>query len=92
MPSGSVIFLYMKKSIQKTWNMDRVVYLQAALAVLGGLVLWNWVDPRGIWLTVFAGFNLLQASLTGFCPSTALYRRLGIPSGSVFAGANDHIN
>lgn len=68
--------------------MDRVVYLQAALAVLGGLSLWAWVDPRGIWLTVFAGANLLQASITGVCPSTVFFRKLGVPSGAVFSGAD----
>lgn len=69
--------------------MDRLVYLQAALAVLGGLALWQWVDPLGIWLTVFAGLNLLQTSFTGFCPSTFFYKKMGIPSGHVFSGADE---
>jgi hypothetical protein len=77
----------MRYNNRNYWNMDRVVYLQAALAVLGGLALSQWVDPRWIWLTVFAGVNLLQASLTGFCPATFFYRRAGIPAGRVFPGA-----
>ncbi|MFW5828290.1 MAG: YgaP family membrane protein, partial [Alkalispirochaeta sp.] len=78
----------MENNRQRYWNMDRMVYLQAALAVLGGISLWAWVDPRGIWLTVFAGANLLQASLTGVCPATFFYKKLGVPAGTVFAGAD----
>lgn len=69
--------------------MDRLVYIQAASAVLGGLLLSWSVDPRWIWLVAFAGVNLLQASFTGFCPSTAFYKKLGVPSGSVFRGADE---
>ena len=77
----------MKKRKAQYWNMDRLVYLQAASAVLGGLVLAQWVHPAWIGLTVFAGLNLLQASFTGVCPSTYFYRKMGIPSGYVFEGA-----
>ena len=29
-------------------------------------------------LTVFVGLNLLQASVTGFCPAAHIFRRLGV--------------
>lgn len=79
----------MKYNMRDYFNMDRLVYMQAASAVLGGLMLWQWVHPAGIWLTVFAGVNLLQASFTGVCPSTFFYKKMGVPAGHVFAG-RDH--
>jgi hypothetical protein len=34
------------------------------------------VDERFFWLTAFAGANLLQSSLTGFCPPEIVYNRM----------------
>jgi hypothetical protein len=34
----------------------------------------------GPWLAAFVGANLLQSSLTGFCPAELVLRRLGTRS------------
>lgn len=32
----------------------------------------------------FAGFNLLQASMTGFCPAAMVFKALGVRPGNAF--------
>jgi hypothetical protein len=44
---------------------------------LAGVALAHWVHPNWIWLTVFAGANLLQSAFTGFCPPVWLLSKLG---------------
>ena len=65
-------------------NLDRAVMLFAGLMVLLSLALTRWAHPGWVWLTVFVGLNLLQASMTGFCPAAILFRRLGVKSGTAF--------
>jgi len=64
-------------------SLDRAVMMFAGLMVLVSLALAHWVHPAWAWLTVFIGANLLQASITGFCPAAAMFRRLGVRPGAV---------
>ncbi|MEJ6788282.1 DUF2892 domain-containing protein [Brevundimonas sp. BR2-1] len=65
-------------------NLDRAVMMFAGFMVLLSLALTHWVHPAWVWLTVFVGANLLQASITGFCPAAKLFRRLGVRPGNAF--------
>lgn len=65
-------------------NLDRAVMMFAGFMVLLSLALTQWVHPAWVWLTVFVGANLLQASITGFCPAAKLFRRLGVRPGNAF--------
>ena len=65
-------------------SLDRAVMMFAGLMVLVSVALTHWVHPAWIWLTVFVGLNLLQASVTGFCPAAMLFRRLGVRPGVAF--------
>lgn len=65
-------------------TLDRAVMLFAGFVVLISLALAHWVHPGWAWLTAFAGANLMQASVTGFCPAALLFRRLGIRPGPAF--------
>jgi hypothetical protein len=65
-------------------SLDRAVMMFAGLMVLASLALTHWVHPGWAWLTVFVGLNLLQASMTGFCPAAMVFRRLGVKPGTVF--------
>jgi hypothetical protein len=65
-------------------SLDRAVMMFAGFMVLVSLALTHWVHPAWIWLTVFIGLNLLQASITGFCPAAILFRRLGVRPGTAF--------
>jgi hypothetical protein len=65
-------------------NLDRAVMAFAGLVVLGSLALAHFVSPLWLWLTAFAGANMLQAAFTGFCPAAILFRRLGLRPGNAF--------
>jgi hypothetical protein len=65
-------------------NIDRAVMAFAGAVVIFSLALANFVSPWWLLLTLFVGLNLLQASLTGFCPLALVLRRVGVKSGSVF--------
>ncbi|MGL6044837.1 MAG: YgaP family membrane protein [Vogesella sp.] len=36
-------------------------------------------SPHWLWLTAFVGANLLQYSLSNFCPLALLLKKLGLP-------------
>lgn len=65
-------------------NLDRAVMMFAALVLLVSLALAHWAHPAWLWLAVFVGLNLFQASITGFCPAALLFKRLGVKPGSAF--------
>lgn len=65
-------------------SLDRAVMMFAGFMVLVSVALTHWVHPAWVWLTVFVGLNLLQASITGFCPAAMLFRRLGVRPGTAF--------
>jgi hypothetical protein len=65
-------------------NLDRAVLGFAGIVVLASLALGHFVNPNWLWLTAFAGVNLLQAAFTGFCPAAIVFRALGVRSGCAF--------
>ena len=66
-------------------TLDRAVMMFAGFMVLLSLALTLYASPYFVWLTVFVGANLMQASLTGFCPAAIVFRKLGVRPGVVFA-------
>ena len=65
-------------------TLDRAVLAFAGLVVLTSLALAYFVHPAWLWLTAFAGANMLQASFTGFCPAAIVFKRLGVKPGAHF--------
>ena len=65
-------------------NVDRAVLAFAGVMVLSSAVLTHFVSPWWLLLTGFVGLNLLQASVTGFCPAAMVFGKLGIQSGCAF--------
>lgn len=65
-------------------TLDRSVMLFAGAMVLLSVVLTTFVSPLFIWFTVFIGVNLIQSSITGFCPAASVFRKLGIKAGCAF--------
>ncbi|MEO1968370.1 DUF2892 domain-containing protein [Porphyrobacter algicida] len=65
-------------------NLDRAVMAFAGVVVLASAILSVTVSPWWIALTMFAGLNMLQASITGFCPAAMVFRALGVRSGCAF--------
>ncbi len=66
-------------------NLDRAVSLFAGCMVLLSVVLTQFVSPYFMWFTVFIGLNLLQSSITGFCPAASVMRKFGIKAGCAFS-------
>jgi hypothetical protein len=65
-------------------NLDRAVLAFAGIVVLLSLTLGYFVSPYWFLLTAFAGLNMLQASLTGFCPAAMIFKAAGIKPGNAF--------
>ena len=57
---------------------ERVVFFVAgALVGLGTVLAWL-ISPWWLLLSGFVGFNMLQSSLTGFCPLTKILNALKV--------------
>jgi len=56
----------------------------AGFMVLLSLALGLYVSPYWFWLTAFVGLNLIQASITGFCPAAIVFKKLGVQCGTAF--------
>ncbi len=65
-------------------TIDRAVLMFAGFVVLISLALGLYVSPYWFLLTAFVGLNLIQASLTGFCPAAMIFRKLGVRPGVAF--------
>lgn len=65
-------------------NLDRAVLALAGTMVLVSALLAALVSTWWLLLTAFVGLNLLQSSVTGFCPAAIVFRRLGLSSGCAF--------
>ncbi|HSH15128.1 MAG TPA: DUF2892 domain-containing protein [Verrucomicrobiae bacterium] len=59
-------------------NLERYIRLFAGIFILTSLVLAHYHSPNWLWFTAFVGFNLLQSSLTRFCPLEIILRKLGV--------------
>lgn len=65
-------------------NIDRAVMAFAGSVILLSVVLTQLHNPLWMWLTVFVGANLLQASFTGFCPLAKILKAVGLRAGEAF--------
>lgn len=65
-------------------TLDRAVMFFAGVMVLLSVALTLWVSPYFVWFTVFIGANLIQSSITGFCPAASIFRKLGVKTGCAF--------
>jgi hypothetical protein len=65
-------------------TLDRSVMMFAGFMVLLSVLLTTLVSPLFMWFTVFIGVNLIQSSITGFCPAATIFRKMGIKSGCAF--------
>jgi len=58
---------------------ERIIRSFAGTVVLASLALGAWVNPNWLWLTAFAGLNLFQSGLTGFCLPDIVLRKVRAP-------------
>lgn len=68
----------------KAMTIDRIVIMFAGFMVLLSLVLGYYFSPYWNLLAAVVGLNLIQASITGFCPFATLLKRFGVKPGEAF--------
>ncbi len=61
-------------------TIEKAVFAFAGFMVLLSLALSHWLHPNFIYLTAFVGLNLMQFSISGFCPIAILFKKLGLKS------------
>jgi hypothetical protein len=59
-------------------TIERGLRLAGGIVVLLSVSLAHWVSPYWLWLTVFAGANMLQSAFTNWCPMVWFLTRLGL--------------
>ena len=59
-------------------KMHMLIRRFAGTFVLLSLLLAHYHSRYWLWFTAFVGFNLLQSSLTKFCPLEIVLRKLGV--------------
>ena len=65
-------------------TIDKAVMAFAGMMILASLGLSLWLSFYWLLLTAFVGINLMQASVTGFCPAAIVLRRFGVRAGCAF--------
>jgi len=59
-------------------TVENGVHVVAGSIVLLSLALGVWVNHYWLFLTAFAGFNLIQSAFTRFCPAEMILRKMGL--------------
>ena len=59
---------------------ERIVRTVAGSMVLLSVIMSQLHSPNWLWLTAFVGFNLLQSSITRFCPLEWGLKKFGVES------------
>ncbi|MBU0984135.1 MAG: DUF2892 domain-containing protein [candidate division Zixibacteria bacterium] len=57
-------------------TIENSIRMLAGTMVLLSLVLYYFASPWWLLLTAFVGVNLLQSSVTGFCPAEMIMKKL----------------
>ncbi|UCG09488.1 MAG: DUF2892 domain-containing protein [Desulfobacterales bacterium] len=66
-------------------NIDRFVFAVAGGFILLSVILSQVHSIYWLFFTVFVGANLLQSSITGFCPLAVILKKVGVRSGHAFS-------
>ena len=66
-------------------NIDRLVFAIAGSFILLSVLLSQFHSPYWLFFTVFVGANLLQSSVTGFCPLAVVLKKVGVRAGHAFS-------
>lgn len=57
---------------------ELIVRRFAGTLILTSLALAHYHSQNWLWVTAFVGFNLLQSSITKFCPLEIVLKKLGV--------------
>ncbi|MCB9357828.1 MAG: DUF2892 domain-containing protein [Calditrichaeota bacterium] len=61
-------------------RVEEAVRLLAGIMILLSLALTLWVSQWWLLLTAFVALNLIQSSLSKWCPAITIFRKLGLKS------------
>ena len=73
-------------------TVERALRLMAGVVVLASVALGVFVNQNWLWLTAFAGANLLQSAMTNWCPAMLPLRWMGLPTCQVPQAGKDESN
>ncbi len=59
-------------------KMELIIRRFAGSFILLSLVLAHYHSSNWLWFTAFVGFNLLQSSITNWCPLEIILKKLGV--------------
>lgn len=65
-------------------SIDRAVLFFAGVVVLASALLTWLASSWWLLLTALVGINLIQASITGFCPAAKFFKLIGFKPGAAF--------
>ena len=57
-------------------SVENAVRLMAGTFIAISLVLYYFVSPWFLLLTAFVALNLIQSSMTGFCPAEMIFKKI----------------
>ena len=57
-------------------TLENTIRMFAGFMILVSLALYYFVSPYWLLLTVFVGFNLIQSSVTRFCPAEIAFKKM----------------
>jgi len=66
-------------------NIDRLVFAVAGSFILFSVILSQIHSVYWLFFTAFVGANLLQSSITGFCPMAVILKKVGVRVGHAFS-------
>ena len=66
-------------------NIDRLVFAFAGSFILLSVILSQIHSPYWLFFTAFVGVNLLQSSISGFCPLAVILKKFGAQKGHAFS-------
>jgi hypothetical protein len=65
-------------------SIDRAVLgFAGCMTLLSAVLVWLF-SPWWLLLTAFVGLNMMQASITGFCPAAIVFKMMGARAGCAF--------
>ena len=66
-------------------TIDRIVMAFAGSMILVSVLLAVTLSLYWLFLTAFVGANMLQSSITGFCPLAIILKKIGVKTGVAFS-------
>ena len=77
---GSATIQQRIKDLDKKWDIERTLEINAAVVALAGTLLAAFVNKKWLILPVVVTTFLAQHAIQGWCPPLPLFRKLGIKS------------